>query len=294
MTHVQICVCTWNRATLLQRTLASFSRMDIPANCRLEILLVDNRSTDATAEVIQQWQSQLPMICLLEKTPGHVAARNCAIRASSGQLLLWTDDDVEVSRDWLASYLSAAEQGPEYDFWGGRITPEFLGGRPPWIEENWEMVQGCFAARNLGGQPFEFTPQRLPYGANFAVRGDVQRQMMFASGLGRVGHQVVGQDEIQWMKQAISRGHRGRWVPQGEVRHLIPIERASPEYVFEYFRGQGRMLRDKGESWSRWRWRLRCHYHWHWWNYRRNKNRPPSGRWLAHLIRAGLAQGQLE
>ncbi len=279
---------------MLQRTLASFSNLEIPANCRHEILLVDNRSTDHTAEIIDQWQNRLPLIRLQEETPGHVAARNCAVRASSGQLLLWTDDDVEVSRDWLKVYVSAAERGPEYDFWGGRIKPEFTNGRPPWIAENWEMVQGCFAARDLGPQPIDFTVQCLPYGANFAVRGELQRDILFETGLGRVGREVVGQDEIYWMKQVIGLGHRGHWVPSGEVSHLIPPDRASADYIFNYFRGQGRLLNSKGESWSRSGWWLYLLNKWHRWNFRRYEKRPPSGRWLAHLIRAGLAQGQLD
>jgi glycosyltransferase involved in cell wall biosynthesis len=294
MTHVQVCICTFNRRHWLEQTLQSLRVLQIPPSCRWEVLIVDNNSQDDTPQLIQNWQPHLPIIPLHEKSPGHVAARNCAVRNSTGELLLWTDDDVLVSTDWLANYVTAARESSDYDFWGGRITPKFPAGCPAWITENWSMVQGCFAARDLGTNFVEFAPDRLPYGANMAVRGEVQRQHLFPAGLGRAGHKVVGQDEIQWMQNLIAVGHRGHWIGKGGVEHLIGAERTSPDYIFRYFLGQGNLLPARGKAWSKSRRWLQTTYRWHWWRYERTRDRAPSGRWLAHLIRAALALGQAE
>jgi hypothetical protein len=73
---------------------------------------------------------------------------------------------------------------------------------------------------------------------------------------------------------------------------VIPAERASTEYVFNYFVGQGAMLVAKGTPWSKSRWKLRWQYLWHQFHSETGRWFRPSPAWFAHLARAGLALGQ--
>ena len=289
---VEIAICTWNRSDLLAQTLDSVGKLEVPADLPWRVLVVDNRSTDDTLDVLDSYAESLPLEILIEPQQGHTHARNRAVAASTADLILWTDDDVIVDPKWLQAYVDAANRQPECDFWGGVISPLFSAGKPNWIAANWSQLAGCFAARDLGSEPIELTAERLPYGANFAVRGDVQRRNHFDVRLGRRGSQVVGEDELDFLRRLLAAGQRGRWVPESRVQHLIPPQRSTTEYVFNYFVGQGETLVAKGEPWSRSSTSLRWQYLWHQFHAELGKWFRPAPAWFAHLARAGLALGQ--
>jgi len=294
---VDIAICTWNRAGLLKRTLESFTKLSVPSDVRLSVVVVDNRSTDETQSVVDAFKNSdfgqaNQIVSAIENQQGHTYARNRAIQACKGDLVVWTDDDVLVHADWLQQYVDAARQQPSVSFWGGRIEPTFLKKKPKWIADNWEALSGCFAARDLGDQLVEFSADRLPYGANFAVRGDLQRANLFDSELGRRANLVLGEDELDLMRRLLAGGHRGQWVPGAVVEHLIPLDRATTKYVYDYFVGQGRNLVLKGEGWggdaSQLKREAKSEYRRFWWKrfYADNQQ------WCSHLIRGGLAMGQ--
>ncbi len=292
--RVQIAICTWNRARLLDRTLDAMRHLDVPPEVSLELLLVDNNCSDDTQEVIRHYADMFDIRSLSESKQGHSHARNRAIEAADGDLLLWTDDDVLVDEAWLAGYVAAARSQPEMAFWGGPIIPRFDQRRPRWLKENWKICKSCFAARDLGDRTVEFDRSVLPYGANFGVRTAVQAQFRFDPRLGRQGSLVLGDDEIDVLRRLLEKGHRGCWLPDAKVQHLIPPERTTESFVGEYYFGQG-----KREAMQNWRnagskWRLR----WEGWThrclYRVKRPYAASKVWLTHLVRSSLARGKLQ
>lgn len=289
--NVEIAICTWNRAELLGGTLASISRLVLPADVSLRVIVVNNGSTDDTDSVARSFSKSLDLQIEHEPQQGHTFARNRAIAVAAGQLLIWTDDDVVVDPHWVAAYANAARHS-QFDFWGGKILPSFLPQQPAWIAENWESLRGCFAFRDLGDVEVEFEPNRLPYGANFAIRTELQKRFPFNVRLGRRGPQVVGEDEIDMLQRVCSAGHRGQWVPASRLQHVITAERASFEYVHDYFVGQGRRIFQDGSGWSTnanrlwWQWRWQAFLFW------LTRRYAKSPAYVAHLIRSGLAEGQ--
>ena len=287
-----VAICTWNRAELLDRTLASLCRLRASDQEPWEIVLVDNNCTDRTGDVVGKYADRLPLRLVREMRQGHSFARNRAVEHCRGEIVVWTDDDVVVDEDWLQHYRSLIDRTAEASFWGGPIRPKFDAERPDWLVANWKTCQGCFAVRDLGTEVFELTADRLPYGANFAVRTGVQRQFHFDENRGRKAHSLVGDEELDVMRRMIAGGHRGFWVPQAGVEHLIPVERMTLDYVRRYFIGQGRRLAASGQSqhrsagsWSREAFIQRSLFRL---KYRFAK----SPAWLAHWIRAALAEGQ--
>ena len=84
--------------------------------------MVDNGSTDHTQQVLERFESQnFPIQTIEEPRQGHSICRNRAIEAANGDFLIWTDDDVVVSQNWLVSYAAAFSQRPDVSFWGGPI-----------------------------------------------------------------------------------------------------------------------------------------------------------------------------
>src|SRR5262249_5404549 len=111
--HATVAVCTWNRAALLDRTLEQFTRLRVPAGLQWELLVVNNNCTDDTDQVLGRYRDRLPLSPLFEPRQGLSHARNCAVQAAAGDLIVWTDDDVLVDPDWLGCHVAAAQRWPE-------------------------------------------------------------------------------------------------------------------------------------------------------------------------------------
>ena len=305
ISKVDIVICTWCRAGLLGQTLESIRNIRIPAGINLRVVIVDNNSTDQTAKVVEAFESEasqksIEVLSLIETRQGHTFSRNAAVEAissSPSDLMLWTDDDVIVAEDWVEKYVEAVESNPEVSFFGSVIEPRFeeiAGGRAKWIEQNWESLKGCFAHRDLGDEPIEFTKSRLPYGANFAIRTEVQLEYRFDSQLGRRGNEVHGEDELDLFRRMLDDCHHGRWVQGAVVEHIIPADRQTESYVYDYFIGQGKSLVAKGEAWSDDVNKLSKEMKWEYFMYKLKRYFCASPTWVGHLIRSALAKGQVE
>lgn len=71
---VTVAICTWNRAALLDQTLAELGQMRIPDGVDWELLVVNNNCTDATDAVLVRDASRLPLRRLFESQPGQSRA----------------------------------------------------------------------------------------------------------------------------------------------------------------------------------------------------------------------------
>ena len=106
--NTSIIICTFNRSGLLDKTLERLRCLDVSVCADWEILVVNNNSTDDTDAVIRRHSEHLPIRRLWEPRTGKSHAANLAISEAKGDLLLWTDDDVLVDRDWLKAYVQTA------------------------------------------------------------------------------------------------------------------------------------------------------------------------------------------
>jgi len=249
MIGYSIAICTWNRAELLRRTLDSLATLRGINDSDVEVLVVNNASTDNTLDVLQSFQESLPLRFVQENQQGHCFARNRAVMEVTGDIILWTDDDVQLNENWLNAYREQIQRQPEISFWGGQIRPQFLQPPPTWLLKNWENLAGCYATRELGDCEIDLDRDHLPYGANFAVRRQMCLAYPFDIKLGRVGSGMVGEDERDFLLRLIQQGHQGKWVPAANLMHLIPAGRMTLEYIASYYAGQAEVQwKKRGQS----------------------------------------------
>ena len=93
---VSVIIPALNEERTIRECLVSLLTMDYPAE-RREIMVVDNGSTDRTAEIVKS----LPVRYLQEERRGASYARNRGIEASNGEILAFTDADCVVTTGWL-------------------------------------------------------------------------------------------------------------------------------------------------------------------------------------------------
>ena len=117
---LSIVICTRNRAGQLRGTLDSL--MAMKTDRRWEAILVDNGSTDGTADVIRRASDTEPRIRYFrEDRIGLGAARDRGWREARGALISLTDDDCYVVEDYVDAVLAAFDGRPDVGVLGGRI-----------------------------------------------------------------------------------------------------------------------------------------------------------------------------
>jgi glycosyltransferase involved in cell wall biosynthesis len=99
-----VVISSRNRAHALSGCFDALTRAALNAtDMSLELVFVDNNSTDGTAEIVRQWSATapLPVTIVHETKPGLSNARNAGIMAAKGRILAFTDDDCEVAPDYF-------------------------------------------------------------------------------------------------------------------------------------------------------------------------------------------------
>lgn len=158
---VSILICTRNRAEHLQDTLRSIAAAKVPSSLRVELVIVDNGSTDATRTVIEEEApADLNPRCVYEARPGLSHARNTGIEATDGKIILFTDDDVRVPRHWIPAMVRPIRRGWADAVAGGVRLAEDL--RQPWMTDHHASMLADTTAQQMQGKV------RL-VGANMAI-----------------------------------------------------------------------------------------------------------------------------
>ncbi len=104
---ISVVIPSYNRAHTLQRALQSVLAQHSPAD---EIIVVDDGSSDQTAELLQQY----PDVSLIQQNnKGVSAARNRGITAARGEWIALLDSDDEWLPDKLARIRQAQQQHPD-------------------------------------------------------------------------------------------------------------------------------------------------------------------------------------
>jgi glycosyltransferase involved in cell wall biosynthesis len=115
-----IIVPTRNRAALLDRCLAAMSGLDY-ARTNFEVLVVDDGSEPPLDDVIAQHPGLMSLQVFRAEGVGPASARNIALKAASGEYVVFTDDDCRPDPKWLLAFDEAIQRHPGSGF-GGRIV----------------------------------------------------------------------------------------------------------------------------------------------------------------------------
>jgi glycosyltransferase involved in cell wall biosynthesis len=99
--------------------------LKVPEGLSWELVVVNNNSSDATADVINNYDGRLPIVYVFESRQGLSHARNAGLNKAVGTLLIFTDDDVRPCNDWLKAYWAAYQKQPVGFYWGGPVRSEF-------------------------------------------------------------------------------------------------------------------------------------------------------------------------
>jgi glycosyltransferase involved in cell wall biosynthesis len=107
-------VPTYNRAVLLRHTLDSLVRQKMPRGS-YEVIVVDDGSSDGTAEVVDEYRSRLDLSYYYQEDEGYraAAARNIGIRHARAGICVFVDSGVILDSGCLAAYIDRHRRSAE-------------------------------------------------------------------------------------------------------------------------------------------------------------------------------------
>lgn len=235
MLDASVIISTRNRAYQLPRLFGAFCSMEIPSHFSWELVIIDNGSTDETSAVINTEikKNRLPIIHLSEPIPGKSSALNHGITITKGELVIFTDDDVEPDPLWLKSYIEASQAHPQIDGFAGKVIPRWLGKSPKWLHTKGEFAlpRGITNTRDFGNEIHLLPDDIIPGGVNTALRRRVLSEIgKFRVELGP-GTSVPFAEDTEYMWRYKLHGGEFLYVPEALLYHCNIPERMTKSYV---------------------------------------------------------------
>jgi GT2 family glycosyltransferase len=106
--RASVVIPTWNGRDLLLHALAALERQTFGD---FEVVVVDNASTDGTAEAVRARHSHVRIVALPQNV-GFAAGVNRGIEASRGEVVVLLNNDTEAAPGWLAALVEAMDADP--------------------------------------------------------------------------------------------------------------------------------------------------------------------------------------
>jgi hypothetical protein len=241
---ISVVICTHNpRSDYLQRVLLALNEQSLPKT-EWELLLVDNASSQPLEGVWDlSWHPRASII--RENSTGLTHARLCGIQNTSGELIVFVDDDNLLTTDYLENALGISKRLPFMGAFGGSSRGEFEKQPPVWME----FMLPQLAVYEIKSE--EWVRQTrvrglalAPCGAGMVCRRDVAlnyfervAQSGLRAMLGRTGNQLSAGEDTDLALCACEMGFAIGVFPQLELRHLIPMNRLEPDYLLRLAEG---------------------------------------------------------
>ena len=241
---ISIVIPTYNRAPMLEPTLASMARLNVPRGVDVEILVVDNNCTDNTHRVVADFKATAPFPVkhIVEHEQGQSASRNRGFRDATFDHVVDFDDDVNVYVDWIAGYFDAVDHF-EADCVVGPVYPVFEVQVPAYLTKSvLELISSPYSRK--GGQAM-LLPQSAAHevpGCNFGVRRDVALAVgAFDNSWGRnrASAVMISQDDFDFGRRLVAAGKRVVYEPRCAIHHRLSSEKLSRTYLRRRWYGEG-------------------------------------------------------
>jgi glycosyltransferase involved in cell wall biosynthesis len=238
---VSVVLPTYNRAAALPHAVGSALHQTASPSS-YEVIVVDNNSTDETAQVIERLQEEFPgrLRSILEQRQGVAYARQAGIDASRADIVAFFDDDVRVAPDWIENIVRLFRERPDVECVGGKVLPVWSAPPPSWLTAaHWAPL----ALQDFGDAPMMVSLEnpRALISANMACRKRVFAKVGgFSPQFQRVKDGIGSLEDDEWIRRLWKAGGRALYAPELVTSTEVPSSRLTRAYHRRWHRGHGR------------------------------------------------------
>ena len=225
MLTYSLIVCTYNRDSFLKETIESIL-LHFNAKTNYELLIIDNNSTDTTAQLVKPFLSNPVVRYFVETNQGLSHARNRGIKEAQNENLVFLDDDIDIEPNYL-DVCDEVYSDPAINLVGGKVMP-YKTGVPDWLPEQYYYIVSIFSPSDSA-----FYTNKL-MGANYSMRREAALKIgWYNTELGRKGSNLMGGEEVDYTDRALALGYTVLYQPRLVVYHKI-ANKLNKKYVYDY------------------------------------------------------------
>ncbi|HSM82336.1 MAG TPA: hormogonium polysaccharide biosynthesis glycosyltransferase HpsE [Nodosilinea sp.] len=239
---LSVVICTYNGEHRLPAVLDCLLAQLGTEHLAWEVIVVDNNSSDGTAQVVDtyqgHWPQDIPLRYVFEERQGAGYARQRAIHTARSPLVGFLDDDNHPALGWVVAAHRFGQGHPQAGAYGSRIQGKFEVTPP----EHFERIGALLALTERGPKPLIYSPQQkvLPPAAGLVVRrqawlGSVPEQLSLADA---IGFRAAGED-LEVVLHMQRQGWEIWYNPAMRMQHDIPASRVERPYLLQLVRGIG-------------------------------------------------------
>jgi len=242
---ISVIICVYNGASRLYKTLHCIANQEQVDCISVEVIVIDNASTDNTAILVQSIWTDLgnpfPLKIFSESKPGKSNALVLGFMKAQYDYLLICDDDNRLFPDYLAKAFEIMENHSDIGVLGGQGIPDFESKPPFWFE----TYKHFFAVgKQLPESGEILNPYNSIYSAGAIIRKSIWDDLMkidfkFLLTTLRDKNPISGED-TELFEMVRMMGYK-LWVNNEMIfRHYLPSARVTWRYLTKFTFGIGR------------------------------------------------------
>ena len=236
---ISIIMCCYNSEKRLEPTLTHIANQTLPPHCEVELIVVDNASSDNTSNLAMQiWdklRSPFPIKIISEPTPGLAYARKTGVLNARFMIGIFCDDDNWLNSDYLTLVEKIFSNNSHIGVIGGSSIPFSDKALPSFFYSKANSFAVGIQAQETG----DVSTRKYVWGAGMAIRLDFLKGL-FSKGLqplvtGRKGGGVTSGDDGEICAWFLFGGFRLWYQAELKFIHYMPGDRLTEEYYSRFF-----------------------------------------------------------
>jgi len=219
--HISVCICTYKRPDLLQRTLEGLENQQTNGLFTYSAVVADNDAEGSAREAVEKCNARgrMQAVYCMEPQKNIAMARNRAVQTAGGDFIAFIDDDEFPIGGWLVHLFEALQR---YGVAGvlGPVKPHFDAEPPRWVRE------GKFFDRPEYRTGYRMTWNQTRTGnvlfSKAILKGDPEPF--------RVQFATAGED-MDFFRRMMEQGEVFLWCNEAIVYEVVPPARCTRKYL---------------------------------------------------------------
>ena len=238
---ISIILCCYNSASRLPKTLEYLAKQEIKTDIPVELIIVNNASTDGTKEVaLLEWKkyaTHFSFRMLDEDTPGQMFARQKGVQEAQYEYVLFCDDDNWLQPDYLQKAFDLMESNARIGALSGQSIAVSDIDLPEWFPD----FEAGYAVGKLANKSGDISNKGWMWGAGMMTRRTLISKALDKNhpflNQGRTGNILTSGDDCEICKRILLLGYILYYDSSLALYHYLPPNRLTWAYKKKLFDG---------------------------------------------------------